>query len=276
MTNGIRGLDRGPGATLDDSRCRAATSCWVKPVLSLLGLLVATSAIRAQGAPDSGSVYAEERLSVFPVVLRQPPAVYPDSLRRAGIGGVVQVSVVLDTKGHPEARSVHVVSSPDTGLNGPAEDVVLGARFTPGRIADRKVRAQLTLSVEFDPREMAKATSPVYNDADPLMKGPALLHGPPLYYPSDLRERQIQGRVVVQMIIDTLGRPEPESIQFVELPDDGFRLPVTQYMAGLWFRPALRGGRPVRCIVYLPIDFRLRGSLFPCPVNPEFRVGCRP
>ncbi|HEV2750572.1 MAG TPA: energy transducer TonB [Gemmatimonadales bacterium] len=160
----------------------------MKPVLFLLGLLVATSAIRAQGAPDSGLVYAEERLTVLAIVLRQPPAVYRDSLTKA----------------------------------------------------------------------------------------PALLHGPTLDYPMDLREHQIQGRVVVQMIIDTLGRPEPGSIQFVELPDEGFRFSVTQYLAGVWFRPALRAGRPVRFIVYLPIDFRLRGSLFPCPVNVEFGRGCRP
>ena len=249
----------------------------MKPVLFfLLGLLVATSALRAQGAPDSGPVYTEERLTVLPVVLRQPPAAYPESLKRAGIGGTVLVSVVLDAKGHPEARSVHVVSSPDSGFNAPAQAVVLGTVFTPGRVEDRKVRAQLTLRVEFDLRETARAPSPVYSDRDSLTKAPALLHGPPLDYPTDLREHQIQGRVVVQMIIDTLGRPESESIQFVTLPDDGFRFPVTQYLAGVWFRPAQRGGHPVRCIVYLPIDFRLRGLLFPCPVSAEFRFGCRP
>jgi len=249
----------------------------VKPLLRLpvLGLLT-TSPGQGQAVSDTERLYAEDQLTVVPVVLRQPAVVYPDSLRRAGIGGTVRVSVVLDKKGHPDSTSVRVESSPDATLNAPAEAVVLGARFTPGRIENHAVRARLTMRVEFNPGDTGTAPAPVYATDDSLSQSPALVTGAPLEYPTALRQLRIQGRVMVQMIVDTLGRPEPESIQFAMVPDPGFVQPVLDYLAAARFRPARRRGRPVRVLVFLPFDFRLRGSApFPCPVTAEYRYGCR-
>jgi len=91
-----------------------------------------------------------------------------------------------------------------------------------------------------------------------------------------LQRNRIQGRVVVQAILDTLGGVEQESIQFVVTPDPGFLMPVSQYLALARFRPARRNGRLVRLIVHMPVDFRLRGVPFPCPMGAEFRFRCRP
>src|SRR6266568_3055500 len=45
---------------------------------------------------------------------------------------------------------------------------------------------------------------------------PAVLSGPTLQYPELLRQAQIQGRVLVQAIIDTLGRAEPPSVKVLQ------------------------------------------------------------
>ena len=129
-------------------------------VPSLVGLLLSVAPGSAQAA-DTQHVYAEDQLTVAPVVLRQPPTVYPDSLKRSGIGGTVRVSVVLDAKGRPDSGSVRVVSTPDTALNGPARAVVAGTRFAPGRTADRAVRAQIVVNVEFDPTKEETAPAPI-------------------------------------------------------------------------------------------------------------------
>ena len=94
----------------------------VSPVLSFAGLLLSVAPVSAQ-APDTQHVYSEDQLSVMPVVLREPKALYPDSLKRGGIGGTVRVSVVLDRKGHADSGSVRVVATPDSALNGPARAV---------------------------------------------------------------------------------------------------------------------------------------------------------
>ncbi len=193
-------------------------------VPSLVGLLLSVAPGSTQAA-DTQHVYAEDQLTVAPVVLRQPPTVYPDSLKRSGIGGTVRVSVVLDAKGRPDSGSVRVVSTPDTALNGPARAVVVGTHFAPGIAREHKVRVLMVVAVLFDPLDTAPAPAPIYGEDDSLTQKPALLFGPPINYPEDLQRNRIQGRVVVQAILDTLGAVEQESIQFVVTPDPRSRVP---------------------------------------------------
>ena len=244
----------------------------VSAVPSLVGLLLSVASASAQAA-DTQHVYAEDQLTVVPVVLRQP-TVYPDSVKRRGIGGTVGVSVVLDRKGHPDSGSVRVVSTPDTALNEPARAVVAGSHFAPGRAEDRAVRARVVVEVVFDPRDTAAAPSPVYEEEDSLSQKPALLFGPRLDYPEDLRRNRIQGRVLVQAILDTLGRIEPGSIQFVGTPHAGFMMSVAQYLGLARFRPGRRNGLLVRSLVHMPVDFRLRGAPFPCRVIGDLHIPC--
>ncbi len=125
-------------------------------------------------------------------------------------------------------------------------------------------RARRTASRPAVALDTARAPLPIYSKFDSLSETPALLNSPPIEYPGDLKAHCVQGRVVVQMIIDTLGRPERESIQYMRLPHVGFKLPVSRYLAFARFRPARRGGRPVRSIVYFPVTFMLRS----CPGFP--------
>jgi TonB family protein len=248
----------------------------VTTVLSLAGLLLSVAPALAQ-APDTQHVYSEDQLTVAPVVLREPKAMYPDSLKRSGIGGTVRVSVVLDRKGHADSGSVRVVSTPDSALNAPARAVVLGASFAPGRVEDRAVRAQIVVGVAFDPLDTATTPPPIYGQGDSLTQKPALLSAPTIQYPEDLRRNHIQGRVLVQMILDTLGQVERGSIQFATTPDPGFLMPVQQYLTFARFRPARRNGRLVRSIVQMPIDFRIHGPPpGPCPLSADYTYNCPP
>lgn len=237
-------------------------------------------AARSPQATDTQRVYSEAQLTVQPVALRQPALTYPDALKRRDIGGTVRVSVVIDRKGHPDSGSVRVVSTPDTALNALARAVVLGTRFAPGRTEQGVVRALTVLELAFDPSDSATAPPPIYDEAESLTEKPALVFGPRLDYPADLRRNHIQGRVLAQAILDTLGRVEPGSIQFATTPDPGFLQSVSQFLALARFRPARRNGRPVRSCVTIPFDFRLRGGpsvpSFPCPPSAELRGACRP
>src|SRR5216110_1216508 len=77
---------------------------------------------------------------------------------------------------------------------------------------------------------------------------PAVLSGPTLQYPELLRQAQIQGRVLVQAIIDTLGRAEPPSIKVLQSPNPGFDQSAKSYVAKALFRPARVHGRAVRVL----------------------------
>ncbi|HYL21087.1 MAG TPA: energy transducer TonB [Gemmatimonadales bacterium] len=85
---------------------------------------------------------------------------------------------------------------------------------------------------------------------------PVLLAGRAPSYPELLRVAGIAGRVVVEAVIDTLGRAEA-TVRVVESSHAGFEGPALDYVRRAMFRPGRAHGRPVRVLVRLPVDFRL-------------------
>ena len=76
-------------------------------------------------------------------------------------------------------------------------------------------------------------------------------------YPDSLRAQGIEGRVIVQVIVDTAGRVEPGSAAVVQSPNAGFDQPAIDFVYAAQFRPAQRDGHAVRAVVDVPIDFKL-------------------
>ena len=103
----------------------------------------------------------------------------------------------------------------------------------------------------------------VRTDAEVFMEAvveerPAVLSAPTLHYPELLRQAQIQGRVLVQAIIDTLGRAEPPSVKVLQSPNPGFDQSAQSYVTKALFRPGRVHGRAVRVLLQVPVDFRLK------------------
>lgn len=87
---------------------------------------------------------------------------------------------------------------------------------------------------------------------------PVMLAGPVPTYPELLRQAGIQGRVVLEAVVDTAGRVDPASLRVVASAHPGFVAPAQQALAATLFRPGRMHGRPVPVRVRLPIDFVLR------------------
>jgi periplasmic protein TonB len=92
--------------------------------------------------------------------------------------------------------------------------------------------------------------------ADVVEEPPVLLAGRQPSYPEALRAAGVTGRVVVQAVIDTLGRAEPE-VTVVESSHAGFEPAALDYVHHAVFRPGRVHGRRVRVLIRLPVDFRL-------------------
>lgn len=93
-----------------------------------------------------------------------------------------------------------------------------------------------------------------------LDQRPEILFGPALTYPDFLRQAGVQGRVIVQAIIDTMGRAEPGSVRIVRSPHPGFEGSASYYVRNARFRPARVHGRAVRVLVNVPIDYKIGQS----------------
>lgn len=85
-----------------------------------------------------------------------------------------------------------------------------------------------------------------------------MLSHPPLVYPDLLKQAGIEGSVIVQAIVDTTGRIEPNSIRIVESPNPGFDQSAKNLVLRSLYRPARVYGRAVRVLIQQPIAFTIQ------------------
>ena len=87
---------------------------------------------------------------------------------------------------------------------------------------------------------------------------PERLTGPGAQYPDLLRQAGVSGRVLVQGVIDTTGRAIPNTVRVVQSPHPGFDDAAKRVMLQSLFRPGRVGGRAVKVLVSLPVDFTIK------------------
>lgn len=87
---------------------------------------------------------------------------------------------------------------------------------------------------------------------------PERISTPSLDYPDLLRQAGIEGTVVIEVIIDTLGRAEPGSLRVVQSTNKAFELPARDAVLKSVYRPGRVRGQAVRVLVQVPISFSIR------------------
>ena len=76
-------------------------------------------------------------------------------------------------------------------------------------------------------------------------------------YPATLRSAGIEGRVLAEFVVDTMGRAELATLHFRELANPLFGDAVREALARYRFQPGELAGRKVRTRVAVPFEFRL-------------------
>jgi len=87
-----------------------------------------------------------------------------------------------------------------------------------------------------------------------------VLTAPLPLYPDLLRQAGVQGRVVLEAVVDTTGRVSAQSISVVSTTNTGFVAPARQALLATLFRPAMIGGKRVRMLVRIPYEFAIRNG----------------
>ena len=97
-------------------------------------------------------VYSGSSLEHPPKRVAGPTVAYPPDLRRRGVAGRATVSVVIDTLGHVEPRSIEVIETPDSGFVDALRQMLLATTFSPGRVrGGHLVRSSAFLSFNLTP-----------------------------------------------------------------------------------------------------------------------------
>lgn len=116
-------------------------------------------------------------------------------------------------------------------------------------------------------RGVVGGTGPVVRTDQPYLESvveerPEIISHPPLRYPDILRQAGIDGHVVVEAIIDTLGRAERGSIKVLSSTNQLFEQPAKEVVAGSVYKPGRIAGRAVRVRVQIPFNFQVsKGGL---------------
>ncbi len=178
---------------------------------------------------------AEDRTRVVPIFDPAPPPPPPPP---------VEVAVVQRTPVRPAARPLE----PAPVQVDPAEDVAL-----PG-VPDVPVFADAG-----EPLSPPGGDGAASGGDDAPVSGIALqyLVNPAPSYPRDALRDGLEGTVLLRVLVDEQGRPlevHVERSSGHRLLDRAAREQVLRRWA---FMPAQRGGRPVRAIGTVPVDFRI-------------------
>ncbi len=77
------------------------------------------------------------------------------------------------------------------------------------------------------------------------------------FYPDSLRTAGVEGEVLVQFVVDTLGKAEPQTFQVLKVSHEAFAAAVKAALPGMNFVPASNKGVKVRQLVQQPFVFAL-------------------
>ena len=87
---------------------------------------------------------------------------------------------------------------------------------------------------------------------------PVLLSHPPIRYPETMRQAGVEGRVVVETVLDSLGRAESSLTHVTRGAGELFDREATAVVLASRYQPARMNGRAVRVRILVPVNFVLR------------------
>jgi len=145
----------------------------------------------------------------------------------------------------PTIETVPTTIAPVDPTVGPitSDNLRIGPAVTPGEPAAGPPGAPIGTGEAMDVRVVDKP--------------PRVLRSENPRFPEALRARGQNGRIVVQFVVDTLGRAEMSEFKVVDATDAQLADAVRAVLPRFRFTPGEAAGRKVRTMVALPFDFTL-------------------
>ena len=88
----------------------------------------------------------------------------------------------------------------------------------------------------------------------------------PPHYPETMRAANIQGQVLVQFVVDTMGKADMGTFKVLKSTHPDFTFAVRSALPDMDFSPAMLKDRKVRQVVQMPFNFCFNGMAPPRPV----------
>lgn len=138
---------------------------------------------------------------------------------------------------------------------------VAGAKAELPRFKNRPGATPIEFVASFEPHCVTEFPAPEPQDAYfefQVVEPAHLISGAVPTYPPELLAKRVEGRVLVQFVVDAEGVPERETFKVLMSPNDLFSEAVRKALPSMRFRPAKIGEQRVRQVVQMPFDFAIR------------------
>ncbi|MBL0939846.1 MAG: energy transducer TonB [Gemmatimonadaceae bacterium] len=123
----------------------------VVATLLLAGPLASTAAAQDDKVYPMSELTNPPKLSSATLAARLIQESYPADLKSRGVGGMVELQFVVDSKGKVEPTSVEVVDATQTALGEAAKKVVAKLEFAPGKLNGSAVKTKVVLPIIYKP-----------------------------------------------------------------------------------------------------------------------------
>jgi protein TonB len=107
----------------------------------------ATPLIESGGGGNKEQGVHEGVVSEAPKVIQEKKILYPISARRAGVEGVVELKLVIDTEGR--VREAAIIRGPGYGLDEAALEGIKEFVFSPAKVGNEKVAVRILYKYRF-------------------------------------------------------------------------------------------------------------------------------
>jgi TonB family protein len=212
----------------------------------ILDLLIASGAEKNTG--EALAIIPIKDLSERPRIVEHTGIYYPTDLKRKYGTRKFVVQIIIDEEGH--VLFPKMIDSAIPEIDRIVMETITGWRFTIPRDASGmacSTIAQLPILLECE--DIEKGTWEI-SEVDQM---PGVIKAFPPKYPHALRVKGIQGRVVLDIIIDEAGKAEKISIE--SMTHKGFAESAIAAGKKYEFSPGYYQGEPVKVRVKLPIIY---------------------
>lgn len=212
---------------------------------------------------------------------------FPEAALKAAVDGEVELGFVVQANG--DLKDLHVNRSVRPDVDAEAMRVLRLVRWHPASVGGSALDREHQYTIPFSVKRYMKthgheAMAPraydmlppdssltLYADRQcdslPMPMIPKGLRGLPIYlgqnlrYPEDARRRDIQGKVGLEFVVETSG--SVSNLRATEALGGGCDDEAMRLIRSITWRPAFKGGKRVRCIMKMDIQFRLNANQRP-------------
>jgi TonB family protein len=209
----------------------------------------------------AGAAYFEFQVD-HPVtaVKGSPTAVYPDSLKKAGVAGKVLAQFVVDERGLAEVKTLKILKSDNDAFTQAIVAALPTMRFVSAQLNGHSVKQLVQQPFVFGVAKGSDVARSKANDGpyfefqvmNPVTSAPGSI-GPK--YPEELKSTKIEGDVLAQFVVNTDGTADINTLKVLKSNDAHFEVAVKDALGSMRFIAAEVDGRKVKQLVQQRFHF---------------------